>query len=325
MSSPDLSDATGPAPSPHVPDADPSPGEAVDRFARWRHWTRPALVANLVGQIVIIVTGGAVRLTSSGLGCDQWPLCEPGSFTPRFHEATTVHPYIEFGNRTLTGVLVAFAALVAWLVWTDRGRAASYRRLGFAPLVGVGLQAVIGGVVVLLELSPAWVGLHYLVSAGLVWVSALLLYRHGEGDGAPTPTVDRATTLVGRALAVVLLPVLALGVLVTGSGPHGGDDEVAYRFAFDPVSITRLHSGCVWLFVALAVALAVLAYRRPAPERARRAVVVLLGVTLLQGAIGYAQYFTGLPVILVGLHMLGSALLIASATWTVLTLRERDR
>lgn len=294
----------------------------VDRF---RRWTRPVLVANLVGQIGIIVTGGAVRLTGSGLGCSTWPLCEPGSFTPEFHSAMSIHPIIEFGNRTLTGVLGIIAVALLLLVWTDASRSSSYRRLGWAPLGGVAAQAVIGGITVLLHLHPAVVGFHFLVSAALVWVSAYLLYRHGEGDKAPVAVVDAGTRVVGRVLAAVSVPLLVLGVLATGSGPHGGDDEVAYRFALDPALVSKLHAASVWLFLIVLVVLAVRVLRQAdAPARARKAVVVLVAVTLLQGLIGYVQYFTGLPEILVAAHMLGAGLLITSLTWTLLSFRVRD-
>lgn len=293
----------------------------VDRF---RRWTRPVLVANLVGQIGIIVTGGAVRLTGSGLGCSTWPLCEPGSFTPEFHSAMSIHPLIEFGNRTLTGVVGIIALAVLVLLWTDTTRSTSFRRASSLPLIGVALQALIGGVTVLLHLHPAVVGVHFLVSAALVAVSAYLLYRSGEGDGQPTAAVDRRTTLVGRVLAVLAVPLLVLGVLATGSGPHGGDDEVAYRFALDPALISKAHAASVWLFLVVLVVLTVMVLRQAtAPARARKAVVVLVGVTLLQGLIGYVQYFTGLPEILVAAHMLGAGLLITSLTWTLLTFRVR--
>lgn len=293
----------------------------VDRF---RRWTRPALVANLVGQIGIIVTGGAVRLTGSGLGCSTWPLCEPGSFTPEFHSAMSIHPIIEFGNRTLTGVLGIIAVAVLLLVWTDVSRSSSYRLLGWAPLGGVVVQALIGGITVLLHLHPAVVGFHFLVSAALVWVSAYLLYRHGEGDAAPAGVVDPGTRVVGRVLATLSAPLLVLGVLATGSGPHGGDDDIAYRFALDPALISKVHAASVWLFLIVLVVLAVRVLRQAdAPVRARKAVVVLVAVTLLQGLIGYVQYFTGLPVILVAAHMLGAGLLITSLTWTLLTFRVR--
>lgn len=303
--------------------AAPESTTPADRFARWRRFTRPVLVANLVAQIGIIVTGGAVRLTGSGLGCSTWPQCEPGHFTPQFHEATSIHPYVEFGNRTLTGVLAVIALAVALLVFTDRTRAASYRRLGLAPLVLVAVQAVVGGVTVRLDLDPAVVGVHFLISAGLVALSTVLLYRHGEGDGAPVAAVGRLDERLVRVLTALVVPVVALGVLVTGSGPHGGDDEVAYRFALDPARMTQAHAASVWVFVLVLIVIAVRAWRHGAPPRVRRAIVVLAVVTLAQGAIGYVQYFTGLPELLVGLHMLGAGLLVAATTWLLMTTRVR--
>jgi cytochrome c oxidase assembly protein subunit 15 len=282
-----------------------------------------ALIANLVAQIGIVVTGGAVRLTGSGLGCSTWPECEPGSFTPVLHEATTWHPLIEFGNRTLTGVVGLVALAVAVLVVTDRSRSRGYRRLGVLPLAGVVAQALIGGVTVLLHLNPAVVGVHMLVSLGLIAVSTALLYRSREGDGPPVRLVAPRVRATGQALAAVAVVVLALGVVVTGSGPHGGDDEVAFRFAVDPVLVAKLHAAAVWAFVAVLATLLVALVRGRGPARARRAATVLLGVTLAQGLIGYVQYFTGLPVVLVGVHLLGAALVAASVTWTLLTLRTR--
>lgn len=291
------------------------------RVDRIRHWTRAVLVANLVGQIGIIGTGGAVRLTDSGLGCSTWPQCEPGSFTPQFHEATTLHPYIEFGNRTLTGVLGVIGILLAVLVWTDLKRSLSYRVLGFVPIVAVLAQAVIGGVVVLLHLHPGWVSLHFGVSAALVAASLYVLHRHDEGDGAPTLVVGPRTRSLAWALAALTAVVVVLGVLTTGAGPHSGDSEVGYRFALDPALLTKWHAAAVWTFLAALVAFLVVTRRGPAPVR--RAAVVLLAVTLAQGLIGYVQYFTDLPELLVGLHMVGAAALIAGTTRVWLTTRVR--
>jgi cytochrome c oxidase assembly protein subunit 15 len=290
----------------------------VDRF---RHWTRAVLVANLVGQIGIIGTGGAVRLTESGLGCSTWPNCEPGQFTPQFHEATTLHPYIEFGNRTLTGVLAVIGVLVAVAVCTDLKRSASYRALGLVPIVGVLAQAVIGGVVVLLHLHPGWVSLHFGVSGALVAASLYVLHRHGEGDSAPTPVLGSRVRALAWALAGLTVVVVVLGVLTTGAGPHSGDAEVGYRFAVDPALLTRWHAAAVWTFLAVLVAYLVAV--RGGPVAARRAALILLAITLAQGLIGYVQYFTDLPELLVGLHMIGAAVLIAGTTRVVLTTRVR--
>lgn len=315
--------SSSPATSPPTRSVTAAAGTSAGASARFARWTRPVLIANLVAQTGLIVTGGAVRLTGSGLGCSTWPQCEPGSFTPVLHGATSVHPFIEFGNRTLTGVLGLIAIAVALLVFTDRRRATRFRVLGLVPLIGVALQALIGGATVLLHLHPAVVGVHLLLSMALVVASGVLLYRHGEGDGPPARLVPPRVIGISRALAVVAAVVVALGVVVTGSGPHGGDDDVAFRFAVDPVLIAQLHAAAVWLFLALLVALLVALVRGAAPARARRAALVLVAVALAQGLIGYVQYFTGLPEVLVGLHMLGAALLVASTTWTLLTLRRR--
>lgn len=296
---------------------------AAGPFARFTRWTRPVLIANLVAQIGLVVTGGAVRLTGSGLGCSTWPQCEPGSFTPVLHGATSIHPFIEFGNRTLTGVLGGIAIAVALLVFTNRSRATGFRVLGLVPLIGVLLQALLGGVTVLLHLNPAVVGLHLLLSMALVAASTVLLYRYREGDGPAERVVPARVTSISRVLAVAVVVVLALGVVVTGAGPHGGDTQVAFRFDVDPVLIARLHAAAVWVFVGLLAALMVALVRGAAWVRARRAALVLLTITLAQGLIGYVQYFTGLPEMLVGVHMLGAALLAAATTWTLLTLRRR--
>ena len=289
-----------------------------------RRWTRPAIIANLVGQIGIVATGGAVRLTGSGLGCSTWPMCEPGEFTPSLHDASTIHPFIEFGNRTLTGVLGVLAIAVALFVWTNRSRSMPYRLLGLAPLLGVVLQAVIGGITVLVDLHPAIVGGHLLISMGLVAASAVLLDRSGEGDAPPVSLVPRHTRVVTWLLEIALVPMLVLGVIVTGSGPHSGDSEVGYRFALDPAHVTKFHAASVWLFLVLLVVLTVLVWRAHPPlTKARRVVGLLVVVTLAQGAIGYVQYFTGLPEILVGLHMLGAAVLTAGAARVPLALRTR--
>lgn len=335
-------------------------------------WTVPAVVANLVGQIVIVVTGGAVRLTASGLGCSTWPECEPGQFAPEFHPEMSIHQAVEYGNRTLTGVLVVLAVAVALLAGRDTARSRRYRVLAWAPLVGVAIQAVVGGITVLVELHPAVVGSHFLISMVLVSVSAWLLVRTREGDGPVVPLVDERVRTLSRGLVLIGAVVLVLGVVVTGAGPHSGDDEVGYRFAVDPYAMARLHALAVWAFVGTLVVVLVLLVRarraaapaptapatatyaradgRPQPARgtvpvhapaaspapdapgaqragltlALRAGLVLLGVTLAQGVIGYVQLVTGLPIALVNLHMLGAAVLTAGLAMFLGTLRARD-
>lgn len=293
-------------------------------------WAGRVLWANLVGQVAIVVTGGAVRLTGSGLGCSDWPECEPGQFTPVRHEATSFHPYVEFGNRTLTGVLMILAIASLWVVWRSPRRTHGLRALATVPLVGVLAQAVIGGLTVLVDLHPALVGSHLLISMLLIAASTVLALRWAAPDSAPRWAVGGRT----RALAVALVPLtaamLTLGTIVTGTGPHSGDANAPYRYALDPLLVTRAHSLSVWLFLAVLLALAVDLWRRvrrvdadPALGRAMRRTGDLLVLSLVQGAIGYLQYFTGLPVVLVGLHMLGASLLVVAQTAQVLALRPR--
>lgn len=312
MSRPEVAAAPAPRPDAGAPSA----------WDRWRRrLTSPVLVANLVGQIGIVVTGGAVRLTGSGLGCSTWPQCEPGQFAPVLHEAMTYHPVVEFGNRTLTGVLGVLAVATALVVWFDRDRSRSYRWLGLAPLAGVVAQALIGGVVVLLHLHPAWVSLHFLVSMALVAVSTLLVHRSREGDGPRVPVVGALPRRLAPVLGALLVVVLTLGVITTGAGPHSGDEEVGYRIALDPYLVARVHAAAVWLFVAVLAALLVLNRRGSAALRRRGWVMVAL--VLLQGVIGYVQVATDLPILLVLLHMLGAALLAAGTTRYLLSFRTR--
>lgn len=293
-------------------------------------WTRRVLVANLVGQVGIVVTGGAVRLTGSGLGCSTWPQCEPGQFTPVRHEAASFHPFVEFGNRTLTGVLVVLAVAALWVVWRQPGRRRGLRLLAAVPLLGVLAQAVIGGLTVLVDLHPAWVGSHLLVSLALISASTALVLRERAPDGPARWAVGGPLRAGVLALVPLAALVHTLGTVVTGSGPHSGDDDAAYRYALDPVAITRAHSLAVWAFLTVLVAVAVALGRRagrvgadPALLAGRRRTAELLGLSLAQGAIGYLQYLLDLPVVLVGLHMLGASLLVVAQTAQVLALRPR--
>lgn len=313
-------------------------------------------MANLVGQIVIVVTGGAVRLTASGLGCSSWPSCEPGHFTPTVHGATSYHAFVEFGNRTIAGLLIVLAVAVAVLAGLDRSRPARYRALAWVPIVGVLVQAVVGGMAVRYHLPPAVVGGHMVLSMLLVAASAWLWVRSREGDTAARWLVTGATRVLVAALAAAAAVVVVLGVITTGAGPHSGDDAVGYRFAVDPLAIARVHAGFVWVFVAL---LALTVYQvqvrarhvdpgpelsypaddgstqpvrgfAPVPAPPDYAVPLhagywLLAITAAQGAIGYVQVATHLPIALVNLHMLGAALLVTALTLFVGTLRTRRR
>ena len=292
----------------------------LSRRARW------VLVANLVTEIGIVVTGGLVRLTGSGLGCPTWPQCVPGSYTPVVQQPQGVHKYIEFGNRTLTSVVgvVALAALVA-VVLDVRRRSRPRRLVALAavPLVGVLAQAVLGGVTVLTHLSPATVAAHFLVSALIVAASTVLLVRAQEDDGPAQPVVRSELVLMGWALTALTAVVVVLGTVVTGSGPHSGDADSPARLGLDPRAMSWLHADSVLLWFGLLLALLVALRLTDAPSPARRAGVVTLGVGLAQGLVGYVQYLTGLPVVAVALHMLGACLLVVAVTRLLMSLRER--
>lgn len=281
---------------------------------------RLVLLANLVAQVAIIVTGGLVRLTGSGLGCPTWPECVPGSYVPVREQAEGFHKVIEFGNRTLTGALGIIAVLTVLVVW----RSVPLRRLKVAAvtvLVGVVFQALLGGVTVLTELHPATVAAHFLVSAGLVAAAAYLWFARGETDGEPRPLVPALVRRVAWLTCAVGAAVLTLGTVVTGSGPHSGDAEAPARFGFDPRTISWLHADTVMLFLGLVVAVWLATRLSPAPASVGSAWRDVLLVSLLQGAIGYVQYLTDLPEVLVLAHMLGAALLVVALTRAVLALR----
>jgi cytochrome c oxidase assembly protein subunit 15 len=286
-------------------------------------WLRRVLLVNLILEIAIVVTGGLVRLSGSGLGCPTWPECVPGSFTPAPYQAQGFHKLIEFGNRTLTSVVSVAALLVILAIWRWSPGRRGLRRIAVLPLVGVMLQAVLGGIAVLTGLNPAIVAAHFLASMILVSLSAYLLYRVGEGDGPPVALADpqiRSMAWVTAALGAV---ILALGTMVTGSGPHSGDAGTP-RFGFDPRTISWVHADAVMLFVGLTVAVLLAVQLTATDPRPRRAWHAVLGITVLQALVGYAQYLTGLPDVLVMVHMLGASLLAVSLTFGVLSLRKRD-
>jgi len=285
-------------------------------------WLWRVLLVNLILEIGIVVTGGLVRLTGSGLGCPTWPQCVPGSFIPVPHQEQGFHKLIEFGNRTLTSVVGIAALLVIVAIWRWAPNRRTLRRISVLPLLGVLLQAVLGGITVLTGLNPALVAAHFLASMVLVSLSAYLLYRVGEGDDVPVALVRPEIRSVAWVTAGLGAVVLILGTVVTGSGPHSGDAATP-RFGFDPRTISWLHADTVMLFAGLVVAVLLAVHLTASDPRPRKVWHAVLGVTVLQGLIGYAQYLTGLPEALVLVHMLGASLLTVSLTYGVLSLRRR--
>ena len=303
-----------------TPDA-PSSATAWDRVLRLvtgpvalRHWAVGALAIN----ILIVVTGGLVRLTASGMGCPTWPECREGSFVT--HPELGVHGAIEFGNRLLTFVLVLVVALtwITALRFRDGaradvrdGRRRDLRWLAGGLLLGIPAQIVIGGISVLTHLNPWVVGLHFVVSMALVGI-AVGLVRSSRGV---------EPLRFGRALPVVLARIafgsmvaaVWLGTVVTGSGPHAGDLG-AVRNGLNGATVAHVHAAAVWVTIAATLVLLVITRARP--------VLLLLGVDVLQAALGLAQYHLGVPVPLVALHLLGASLAVAAATNVLLAVRR---
>ncbi len=284
-------------------------------------------LASLAANVGIVVTGGAVRLTASGLGCPTWPRCTASTLVPTGEMG--VHGLIEFGNRLLTFVLLAVAVGTLVAAWRRRPVARDQRALALGLLLGVPLQGVIGGVTVLTELNPWVVMLHFLASMLMIAVAVVLVRRTGPTAVRPAALPLAAPPLAAplRGLAAATLgvtgAVVYLGTVVTGSGPHAGDLD-ARRTGLDPQLLSQLHADGVFLLVGLTVALLVALHAVGAGRRATRAAAVLLAVELAQGTIGYTQYFLGLPELLVGLHLLGASLTVAAATDLVLATRRRQ-
>ncbi len=262
-------------------------------------------LANVVANGLIVVTGGAVRLTGSGLGCPTWPECTDGSITPTAELAG--HGVIEFANRLLTFVVAVVAIATVVVVWRSARR--ELRRWAVASFLGIPAQALLGGVTVLTGLNPWTVAAHFLLSMVLVVVATTLWLRSRE-PGVGQLLVRRPIALLVTGIAVTVAAVQVFGTVVTGSGPHSGD-PAAGRTGFDPELVSQLHADVVFLLIGLTVALLVALYATDSPGRVRRAARDLLIIELAQGVIGYVQYFTGLPVVLVLLHMAGAVLISA--------------
>ena len=290
-------------------------------------WLRGVFWANLVAQVGIVITGGIVRVTGSGLGCPTWPECVDGSITPTSQQAETWHKYIEFGNRTLTGVLMllAIAAVIGALSW--RRRSGVHRPwvmvLAAVPLLGTVAQAVLGGITVLVDLHPMAVGSHLLLSMLVIAACVALVQFAGERTDPPgTPITRPATRFLGNALIAVTAVIVVMGTVVTGSGPHAGDAG-SVRLDLDPRLVSWLHADIVLLFIGMLVGMLALLYVDSSSPAARSRAWWLVGFAVLQGAIGYLQYFTGLPWVLVTFHLLGACLVWVGVWRLRLSLTQR--
>jgi cytochrome c oxidase assembly protein subunit 15 len=286
----------------------------------FRALMRPLALANLIANVALVVTGAAVRLTGSGLGCPTWPKCVDRSYSTT--AAMGVHGAIEFGNRLL-GIavgIIAVACFVAALLQRPRRRSLVW--LSLAAGLYIPGQAVIGGITVLTDLNPWVVALHFLLSIGLIAVTYALWRRTAEGDGPARSLVPGPLRTLARLIAVAAAAVIVAGTIVTGSGPHAGDVN-AKRTGLDPQAVSQFHADLVFLLIGLSVALWFALRALNAPRAAVRTVAVLVIIELAQGLIGFVQYFTHLPVILVGFHMLGAALVWTGTLAVLWSLRER--
>lgn len=270
-------------------------------------WLRGFALASVIANCVIVVTGGAVRVTSSGLGCPTWPSCTSDSLTPVAEYSW--HGAVEFGNRMLTFVVTIIAVVTLLLAILQRIE----RRLAALAFLGIPAQAVLGGITVLTGLNPYTVASHFLLSMVLIAVTAVLNRRVRIATGASRPPTGPAPGPVrGLAAATVAVTalVLVVGTVVTGSGPHAGTDGARHRMGFDPRDVSQLHADLVMVLVGLTVGLVVALRLTHAPAGARKAGWWLVAAIAVQGVIGYTQYFLGVPAALVVVHMAG-----ACAVW----------
>jgi heme a synthase len=271
-------------------------------------YRRITLVAAVL-LAVIIVTGGAVRLTGSGLGCPAWPNCDPGHLTPR--SASDVNAMVEFLNRVFTGsVSIAVGlAVIGALLRIPRRRDLIWLSIGL--VAGFFAQAVLGGLTVLFQLQPQFVMAHFLLSLALLANAIVLHHRAGQPEGRSQLRVTPVVRQVATALLVAVSVVAITGTVVTASGPHGGDAK-AKRFSYSIPQVARVHGTTVMVFLALVLLTFGLLRRTRASTADQCRLGLVLAVALTQAAIGYIQYFNGIPALLVGFHIAGATALFAS-------------
>jgi cytochrome c oxidase assembly protein subunit 15 len=278
-------------------------------------------VASLVAVVVIVLTGAAVRLTNSGLGCADWPTCSTGHLTPPLH----FHGVVEFSNRLVTVVLTVVVGATLVLAFLRRPFRSDLAWLAGGLVAGVFAQAILGGIVVYTKLNPYLVMVHFLLSAALVPVAVVLVHRdrrdYSPGSGrllVPRPILQSA-----RALLVLLFLVLAAGTATTGAGPHAGStngQDVAKRLPVALRQMAELHSSLALFLIGVTIGVAVALHAIDVPERVRRMGRVLVIVLVAQAAVGYTQYFTHLPALLVEVHITGAVALVVGFVTFLLSL-----
>jgi cytochrome c oxidase assembly protein subunit 15 len=310
-----------------IPAARASQDAAGGRLGTLRRWSPTpkqvewACFAALLANTLIVITGGAVRLTNSGLGCPTWPECTGGSLVPV--STLGYHSIIEFSNRMLTYAVTAAIGAAILAAMFQKPRRPILVKLSWLLFFGVVLQAVVGGITVLTKLAPEWVAVHMCISMGMIAASYVLWKRSREGDG-PVELLSRREILwLGRVLVIATGAVIAMGTLVTGTDPHAGASDASKRLPFKALDITQAHADLVFIVVGLTVALWFAFKATDARPESLRAVRDMFLVLILQGMIGYTQYFAGLPAWMVLLHMTGACLTWIAAWRVLMSLRVR--
>jgi cytochrome c oxidase assembly protein subunit 15 len=288
-----------------------------------RRWA----LAGVVTSALIILTGAAVRLSQSGLGCPDWPDCTRNSIAATGVTGDPlIHRWIEFGNRLVTAAIFVVAVGVFIVAWRFRGPDGARRRdllwLAAAQPGAIVLQAVLGGLVVITKLNPALVSVHFLSSVALIAAAVALYMRAQEGTAAAVPKVPRLVQLCAAGVIGCVALMMSAGTVVTGTGPLAGAAGVA-RYKLPLEGVTQLHADIGWLLAGLMLGLLAGLRLGQAPPRAIRLGWLLLGLIGLQGVIGYTQYFTGLPAGLVWVHVTGSVAIWITALLIPYTLRDR--
>jgi cytochrome c oxidase assembly protein subunit 15 len=292
-----------------------------------RRWTpsprtlQLAALAAVLASVLIVVTGGAVRLTGSGLGCDTWPKCTDNSLIATPEQG--IHGAIEFSNRMLTYVVCVAVGCAIVAVRCVKPRRRGLTRLAWSQFWLVVGNAVLGGVTVLAGLNPWTVAGHLLLALGLLTVTTLTWLRTREGDAAPRPRVPAPVRKLGWALIVSTSVLMAAGTIATGTGPHAGDSSDVPRMPFNWVATVHVHEVLAWIVCALAAAMWFALRVVDAPPDTRVIARNLLLILLAQGVVGYVQYLTDLPEVVVGVHMLGLTLVWIGVLRMFMCLRER--
>jgi heme a synthase len=288
-----------------------------------RRWA----LGGVVTSVLIILTGAAVRLSQSGLGCPDWPNCTRASLAASGATGDPLlHRWVEFGNRLVTVAIFVIAVGVFVAAWQYRGADGRRRRelvwLAAAQPGAIVAQAVLGGIVVITKLNPALVSVHFLASVALVAATVALYIRCQEGTDRPRPFVARPVRLAALGVVGTVALMMAAGTVVTGTGPLAGAADVA-RYHLPLEGATQLHADIGWLLAGLVVALLLGLRLSAAPRKAVRLGWLLLGLIALQGVVGYTQYFTGLPAGLVWVHVTGSTAIWITALLLPYSLRDR--